>query len=206
MFGSEGLSKLVHYQSQGDLHLKRPYHYSTHFDHTGANGTILCEHPASRRPPYSTGYYMSLAGMVGTGLACVLSRRTHEEKWWLMNLVIVIGYFGSFKFHKSENGLIGHTSGIWCAGLGVLMSIGKLWAGAGSAKWNCRLAFLYAFQGWIDWGRLHQWVEHSNEIKRNVVTLRNTVVTSMWAEYIPSHEEPELVLMRRLHTADGVRY
>lgn len=77
-----------------------------------------------------------------------------------------------------------------------------MYAGAGHSKWNKRLLFFYGFHGWIDWGRLHQWIEHTNEIKKNVVPLRKAIMTSMWAEYIPAHEEPDLILLRKLHSVD----
>lgn len=202
MLGSGGLLKVLHYQSDGDLHLKRPYHYSTHFDHTGANGSVICEYAAARRPPISTGYWLSLAGMVGTGLICFLSRRQHEEKWWLANLFLVVGYCGSFKFHKAENGMTGHISGVWCAGIGAFFAIMRMYGRAGNQKWNLRLLFIYMLQGWIDWGRMHQWIEHTNEIKKNVVPLKRTVVTSMWGEFIPSHMEAELILLRPLKEVD----
>lgn len=204
MFGSQGLLKLLHYQNDGDLHLKRPFHYSTHFDHTGANGTILCEYSASRRPPLSTGYWISLVGMVATGAMCAFSRRQHEEKWWIANLVLTIGYMGSWKFHKAENGVIGHTAGIWCAFGGFMFTMLRMFAGAGNPKWNRRALMFYMAHGWIDWGRLHQWIEHTNEIKKNVVPLKMTIMTSMFAEYIPAHEEPELIMMRKLTSVDDV--
>lgn len=199
MFGSEGLLKLLHYESDGDLHLKRPYHYATHFDHTGANGGVVCEFPASRRPPVSTGYWTSIAGMLVTGSLCAFSRKQHEEKWWLGNLLLTIGYTGCFKFHKAENGVIGHTSGIWCAWCGVCLCLLRLYGGAGNAKWNKRLMVFYSLQGWVDWGRMHQWIEHTTEIKKNVTPLKRTVVTSMWSEYIPAHAEPALILHGKLH-------
>ena len=204
MFGSQGLLKLLHYQNEGDLHLKRPFHYSTHFDHTGANGTVLCEYSASRRPPLSTGYWLSFAGMIFTGAMCAFSRRAHEEKWWIANLILTIGYMGSWKFHKAENGVIGHTAGIWCAFGGFLFTLMRMFAGAGNARWNRRMMVFYVGHGWIDWGRLHQWIEHTNEIKKNVVPLKMTIMTSMFAEYIPAHEEPELIMLRKLTSIDDL--
>ena len=130
---------------------------------------------------------------------CVFSRRRHEEKWWALNLILSICYGSSFKFHKSENGMIGHTSGVWCAGIGFSITFIKMFAGAGNKWLNRHMLWMFLLQGWVDWGRMHQWIEHTNEIKKNVVPLKRTIVTSMWAEYVPAHEESELIMFRKLH-------
>lgn len=198
------LSKLTHYDSDGDLRLKRNYHVTTHFDHVpGVSGMCSMEYPAAVQPP--SGAIPHFGMMCTTFIACLLSRRRHQEKWWLGGVVLTVGYFTSGKFHKQGNGAQGHNAGVFLATFGVVGTTARCMGSSGATPFNVASIALFFLMGWYDWGMAHQWTAYIAQFKREISGASGKALeTSLWIEFVPQHEATEFVHFKKPNaTADA---
>jgi hypothetical protein len=191
------LSKLTHYSADEDLRLKKNYHATTHFDQVpGLSGTCSMEYPSAVQPP--SGEIPHFAMMAGTFTACLLSRRRHQEKWWLGGILMCVGYFVSAKFHRQGNGAQGHNGGVFLSTLGTVGMCARSMGNAGSPWFNVGSVMVFAVMGWYDWGMAHQWTAYLGQFKKEIGTSK-IYETSLWIEQVPQNVATEFVHFRPLH-------
>lgn len=199
MIGSPALLKLLHYEAEeGDLEQKRSYHYSSHYDHIGG-GLQSCtmEHTSAVPPPNAT--WVAALGCGFCTMACLLSRRRHQEHWWVGGLGLGVGYYAALKSHKVGNGPQGHSGSLWCAVFGFLGMTMRLACHSGTFAFNLGCLGLSAYSIWFELGRFHWWSEWVTQHQRRIRPNRNAIDESVWAEYVPSHAETEFHRFKPLH-------
>lgn len=190
MLGSAALRKLLSYDAEGDLHLKRPYHYSTHYEHIGG-GLTSCslEYPSVMEPP--NGLWVSVAAMGFCLASCILSRKRHQEAWWMGGLGLSIGYYGAMKSHKVGNGPQGHLGSLWTslfALLGMAMRAGIAVQSKARITPFTKICIGIAMADiWFELGRFHMWSDWVFQFKRR--RDGRGVMEDVWAEYVPAHAD-----------------
>lgn len=198
---SPALGRLLHYDADEDLKLKKSYHCTTAMDHVGVFGNTAHEHPASLCPP-SGALHHGFCAFLGLS-SCVLSRRRHTERWWFAGLFMTIGYFVAMKLHLGGCGTQGYNAGVWLASCGSIGFWTRIMAGSGSRFFNSLILSLLALQGWHDWGKAHMWTAYIAAYRQDQTPGGRVTTQSLWNEYLPRHTDPSFMQFQGLSGYEG---
>jgi hypothetical protein len=192
MSGSFALRKLL-FDDEEEAHSvnRRGYHYA------GAYAPLLSSvavvQPAAVLP--KSGLPLACLCLFSTFVGCLTMRVRNKEKWWLGMFSICTVYYSSVKAHKVNNGLVGHQSGFFAAGMGVIGCVARLMVKSGSFKWNVGCLTLFSSLLWYEIGRYHLWTEHVTEFRRAVTPERSY---NLLGEYVPQALEVEFLPYRAI--------
>lgn len=192
MSGSFALRQLLYAEKELGEDNYRGYHFF------GIYETLLysagIQHPASVTP--RTAYRFSSLCLFTSFASCLLMRKSNKEKWWL-GLFLMSGlYFCSMKAHKVGNGLVGHQSGFFAAGLGTIGVLSRIVLRAGKPATNAKLLTLFSFLLWYELGRFHLWSNHAGEFRQLVAPQPSA---DLFSEYISPSCQVEFLPYRKLN-------
>ncbi|KEG13743.1 hypothetical protein DQ04_00811030 [Trypanosoma grayi] len=178
MSGSQALRRLLYIDTEEGSVARRGYHYEGTYEPLLRSTTL--EQPAAVLP--RSGFRLSCACLAGCLLGCLTMKARNMERWWLGLFFMCGMYYNAVKAHKVNNGLVGHQSGFFAAGMGVLGCGSRLVVRAGSRRNNVRLLSLFSALMWYEVGRYHLWAEHVSEFRREVTPERTY---NLLTEYVP---------------------
>lgn len=191
MSGSFALRKLLFDQGDQEDVNRRGYHFA------GAYAPLL--HPVAVLQPAAvlprSGLPLACGCLFAAFTTCLTMKARHKEKWWMGMFAICTIYYGSVKAHKVDNGVLGHQSGFFAAGLGVVGCSARLMVRSGSACRNAAGLALFAALMWYELGRYHLWSEYMTEFRREIAPERSF---DLLGEYVPQSLEVEFLPYRRL--------
>lgn len=189
MSGSSALRKLLFADAEETSISRRGYHCSGSYD--PLLNTVAIAQPATIAP--KSGFRFACACLASCVVGCLTMKSRNREKWWFGLFLISGVYYNSVKAHKVGNGLVGHQSGFFAAGMGVLGCTARLMARSGSAKWNRRLLLTFTALAWYEVGRYHMWAAHTTEFRREVSPER---YYNLLSEYVPQELQVEFLAYR----------
>ncbi|AAZ10331.1 uncharacterized protein TEOVI_000444300 [Trypanosoma equiperdum] len=189
MSDSHALRRLLYAGAEEGSVAPRGHH------HGGSYGTLISsvavEQPAAVQP--RSGLRLSSACLAGCFLGCATMRAANRERWWLGLFFMGGLYYNAVKAHKVGNGLVGHQSGFFAAGLGAIGCVGRLLVRVGNPKANRRLLCMFAALMWYEVGRYHLWSEHATEFRKEVTPEH---AYGLLTEYVPPHIDTDLLPYR----------
>lgn len=189
MSGSFALRKLLYAESEAGEYRFRGYH------NLGAYDALLhsawVEQPAAVQP--RSRYRFASLCLVSSFLTCFFMKKRNKEKWWLGTFLITCVYYSSVKAHKVNNGLVGHQSGFFAAGMGVIGFGSRLILNSGTRKINVSGMLLFLAMMWYELGRFHLWSEYVTEFRRITAPQRSF---NLLDEYIDPTCKVELLPYR----------
>ncbi|KPI87732.1 hypothetical protein ABL78_3205 [Leptomonas seymouri] len=189
MSGSLALRKLLFDDEEEQNVNRRGYHYA------GTYAPLLCSvavvQPAAVLP--KSGLPLASFCLLSTFVSCLTMRVRNKEKWWMGMFGICTAYYSSVKAHKVNNGLVGHQSGFFAAGMGAIGCVARLMVKSGSFKWNVGCLGAFSALLWYEVGRYHLWTEHVTEFRREVTPERSY---DLLGEYVPQSLEIEFLPYR----------
>ncbi|AIO00227.1 hypothetical protein LPMP_292800 [Leishmania panamensis] len=189
MSGSFALRKLLFDRGDEEDVNRRGYHYA------GAYAPLL--HPVAVLQPASvlpkSGLWFASLCLFSSFMTCLTMKVRNREKWWMGMFAISVVYYNSIKAHKVGNGLLGHQSGFFAAGMGTIGCTARLMAKSGSARQNVGGLSLFVALLWYEIGRYHLWAEHVTEFRRDVTPQRSY---DLLGEYVPPTYEVEFLPYR----------
>ncbi|KAG5499432.1 hypothetical protein JKF63_07995 [Porcisia hertigi] len=189
MSGSFALRKLLFDRGDEEDVNRRGYHYA------GAYAPLLYPvavlQPAAVLP--KSGLPFACLCLATSFAKCLTMKVRNKEKWWMGMFAICTVYYSSVKAHKVGNGLVGHQSGFFAAGMGAIGCVARLMARSGTVRRNLRGLGLFAALLWYELGRYHLWAEHVTEFRRDVTPERSY---DLLGEYVPQSLEVEFLPYR----------
>ncbi|KAG5473931.1 hypothetical protein LSCM1_04567 [Leishmania martiniquensis] len=182
MSGSLALRKLLFDGGDQEDVNRRGYHYA------GAYAPLL--HPVAVLQPAAvlpkSGLPFAFLCLFSSFSTCLTMRVRNKEKWWMGMFAICVVYYSSVKAHRVDNGLVGHQSGFFAAGMGAVGCVARLMAKSGSIRKNLGALGLFSGLLWYEIGRFHLWMEHVTEFRRRVTPERSY---DLLGEYVPQSLE-----------------
>ncbi|ESL09481.1 hypothetical protein TRSC58_02796 [Trypanosoma rangeli SC58] len=189
MAGSQALRRLLYVDAEDGAVARRGYHFSGTYE--PLLYSALLEQPAGLQP--HSGFRVACACLFGCFVGCLTMKARNMERWWLGLFFMCGMYYNAVKAHKVNNGLVGHQSGFFAAGMGVLGCGCRLVVHAGSAKTNRRLLLLFGTLMWYEVGRYHLWAEHVSEFRHELTPERTY---NLLAEFVPQETATEFLPYR----------
>lgn len=187
MSGSSALRKLLFAERDLGEQEHRGYHYLGSYEALLHSAWI--EQPASVSP--RSGFTLASFCLFSSFMSCFFMKRRNKEKWWFGLFLITGVYYSSVKAHKVNNGLVGHQSGFFAAGMGAIGSTARLVLKSGHRNANLSLLALFSSMMWYELGRFHLWSEHVVEFRRmstpqrSYDLLNEYVSPSLHIEFLP---------------------
>lgn len=195
VLGSAAIRKVLFFETEGDLQLKRSHHVSTHWDQLHLSGCTM-EFPAGVRPPCSSG--SSALFSAGCFVACAISRNRHQERWWLGGLILATGYFTAYRYHSCGNGVQGHISSFWTSAMGVFGCSLRVLSNSGNRNFHSLCIAAFIVNMWFDIGRFHMWHAWIGCFRRTLAPNQKKH-DSIWKEFAPRDVVTEFLDFRPLH-------
>ncbi|KAH9598700.1 hypothetical protein LSM04_000189 [Trypanosoma melophagium] len=189
MSGSQALRRLLFLDVEDGSVARRGYHFSGTYEPLLYSTTL--EQPAAVNP--RSAFRFSSCCLLSCFLGCLTMKSRNMERWWLGLFFMGGMYYNAMKAHKVNNGLVGHQSGFFAAGMGVLGCSARLMVRAGGVRNNSLLLLLFSALMWYEVGRYHLWAEHVSEFRREVVPGRTC---NLLTEYVPQDIETEFLPYR----------
>ncbi|KAK7200216.1 hypothetical protein NESM_000073000 [Novymonas esmeraldas] len=189
MSGSFALRKLLFDRGDQEDVNRRGFHYA------GAYAPLL--HPVAVLQPAAvlprSGLPFACVCLFSSLAMCFTMKARNKEKWWLGMFAICAVYYSSVKAHKVDNGLVGHQSGFFAAGMGTIGCTARLMVRSGSPRRNVGGLALCTALLWYEMGRYHLWSEHVTEFRRDVTPERSY---NLLDEFVPPSLEVEFLPYR----------
>lgn len=191
MSGSFALQKLLYAEKELGEHEHRGYHFSGIYEPLLHSAQI--DHPGSVTPRSS--YRFSSLCLFSSFTASFLMKKSRKEKWWL-GLFLMSGlYYCSVKAHKVHNGLVGHQSGFFAAGLGTIGVFSRLIIKSGTFKTNFGLLCFFSTLLWYELGRFHLWSEHASQFRQIISPSQSS---DLFGEYFSPSVQVAFLPYRKL--------
>lgn len=191
MSGSFALRKLL-FDNEEEEHVnRRGYHFSGAY--APLLSSVVVVQPAAVLP--KSGLPLASLCLFSSFMSCLTMKVRNKERWWMGMFAICTVYYSSVKAHKVDNGLVGHQSGFFAAGMGVIGCTARLMVRSGSLKWNVGCLGLFTSLMWYEIGRYHLWTEHVTEFRREVTPERSY---DLLGEYVPQSLEVEFLPYRAI--------
>lgn len=191
MSSSPALRKLLFADREIGEQEHRGYHYLGSYEVLLHSAWI--EQPASVTP--RSGLKLASLCLFSSFMSCFFMKRRNKEKWWFGLFLITGVYYSSVKAHKVNNGLVGHQSGFFAAGMGVIGSTARIVLKSGRRIANLSLLAMFSTMMWYEIGRFHLWSEHVVEFRRLSTPQRSYDLLS---EYVSPNFNIEFLPYRSL--------
>lgn len=131
----------------------------------------------------------------GTSFLSLFLSKGRKEKWWFGVFLITSVYYHALKAHKVDNGLVGHQSGFYAAGMGMILTTGRLVLRSGQRATNAKLFLLCSAAMWYELGRFHMWSEYAVAYRKWMSPQRSY---NLMGEYFSPSCEVEFLPYRQL--------
>nr|CCC89758.1 conserved hypothetical protein [Trypanosoma congolense IL3000] len=191
MSGSQALRRILYAEAEEGSVACRGYHQEGTY--SALLSSVTVEQPAAVQP--RSGLRLASTCLAGCFLGCLTMRARNMERWWFGLFFMGGLYYNAVKAHKVGNGLVGHQSGFFAAGLGVIGCGGRLLVHAGSPKMNKILILIFSSLMWYEVGRYHLWSEHVSELRKEVAPTRTY---NLLSEYVPKHIDADFLPYRSI--------
>lgn len=189
MSGSFALRKLLFDIDDEEDVNRRGYHYAGAYAPLLHSVAVL--QPAAVLP--KSGLPFACLCLFSSFATCLTMKVRNKERWWMGVFAICAVYYNGVKAHKVNNGLVGHQSGFFAAGMGAIGCVARLMAKCGSARMNVGCLGLFTALMWYEIGRYHLWAEHVTEFRRDVTPERSY---DLLGDYVPQSVEVEFLPYR----------
>lgn len=192
MSGSFALRHLLYAEKQLGEQKYRGYHFFGIYEPLLYSAGM--DNTASVIP--RTAYRFSSLCLFSTVASCFFVRKSSKEKLWIGLFLMAGLYFCSMKAHKVDNGLVGHQSSFFAAGLGTIGVLSRMIMRSGTFRGNANLLCLFSFLLWYELGRFHLWSEHAGEFRQLVAPQFSS---DLFSEYISPSCKVEFLPYRKLN-------